>query len=186
MRPGLRGTGYGKRLLQTLAQVCQDNGYRRLEWWVLDWNEPALGFYRSIGAAPMDEWTVQRVTGGGLWANLHLLFWLSLIPFVTGWMSENHFPPIPVAAYGVVLLCAGFAYSILTRTLLRLHAGDSLLARALGADIKGKVSLVIYVAAIALAAVSSWLAAALYVAVAIIWLVPDRRIERVVPVTRAR
>ncbi|MGB8693474.1 MAG: TMEM175 family protein [Steroidobacteraceae bacterium] len=127
---------------------------------------------------------VEQVNGTVLWANLHLLFWLSLLPFVTRWVGETGFAQLPVAAYGVVLLCAGVAYTILTRALLRLHAGDSLLARALGADFKGKVSLAMYVAAIPLAFVSPWLAAALYVAVAIIWLLPDRRIERVVPVTR--
>ena len=111
---------------------------------------------------------------------------MSLLPFVTRWVGETGFAQLPVAAYGVVLLCAGGAYAILTRTLLRLHAVDSLLARALGADFKGNVSLVVYVAAIALAFVSPWLAVALYVAVAIIWLLPDRRIERVVPVPRVR
>jgi uncharacterized membrane protein len=127
---------------------------------------------------------VEQVNGTVLWANLHLLFWLSLLPFVTRWVGETGFAQLPVAAYGVVLLCAGCAYTILTRALLRLHAGDSLLARALGADFKGKVSLAIYVAAIALAFVSRWPAVALYIAVAIIWLLPDRRIERVVPVVR--
>src|SRR5213592_4285411 len=91
---------------------------------------------------------VHQVTGGTLWANLHLLFWLSLVPFATGWMNENHFASLTVAAYGTVLLCAGIAYFILTRTLLATHAPDSLLARGLGNDFKGKISLVVYLAAI--------------------------------------
>jgi len=121
---------------------------------------------------------VRRVGGGVLWANLHLLFWLSLIPFVTAWMGENHFAPIPVAAYGVALLCPALAYYILVRVLLRHHEKDSALARAIGEDFKGKISVVIYVVAIPLAFARWWIACALYVAVAIIWLVPDRRIER--------
>lgn len=121
---------------------------------------------------------VQHVSGRVLWANLHLLFWLSLTPFVTHWMGENHFAPWPVAIYGVVLLCAAIAYFILTRTLLNLHSKDSALAIALGSDFKGKISLVIYLVAIPLAFVRSWLAGALYVLVAIMWLVPDRRIEK--------
>jgi len=121
---------------------------------------------------------VERVSGGVLWANLHLLFWLSLIPFATAWMGENHFAAAPVAAYGVVLVLAAIAYFILTRTLLRIHTPDSTLATALGRDFKGKVSILIYLAAISLAFVRSWLAAALYVLVEIVWLVPDRRIEK--------
>ena len=121
---------------------------------------------------------VEHVSGGVLWANLHLLFWLSLIPFVTAWMGENGFAAMPVALYGGVLLCAAIAYFILTRALLRVHAADSMLAVALGRDFKGKISIVIYVAGIGLAFVRSWLACAFYVAVAIIWLVPDRRIEK--------
>ncbi|HZI47296.1 MAG TPA: TMEM175 family protein [Pyrinomonadaceae bacterium] len=121
---------------------------------------------------------VERVSGGVLWANLHLLFWLSLIPFATAWMGENHFAAVPVAAYGVVLVFAAIAYFILTRTLLRIHTPDSTLATALGRDFKGKVSILIYLAAISLAFVRSWLAAALYVLVEIVWLVPDRRIEK--------
>ena len=119
-----------------------------------------------------------RISGGVLWANLHLLFWLSLMPFVTAWMGENHFASVPVAVYGVVMVFAAIAYFILTRTLLRIHAPDSTLAIALGRDFKGKISIVIYLAAISLTFVSSWLAAALYVLVEIIWLVPDRRIEK--------
>jgi uncharacterized membrane protein len=121
---------------------------------------------------------VERVSGGVLWANLHLLFWLSLIPFATAWMGENHFAAVPVAVYGVVLVFAAIAYFVLTRTLLRIHTTDSTLAIALGRDFKGKISIVIYLAAISLSFVRSWLAAALYVLVEIIWLVPDRRIEK--------
>ena len=121
---------------------------------------------------------VHHVTGGTLWANMHLLFWLSLVPFVTGWMDENHFAPIPVAAYGLVLLCAGIAYFILTRVLLATHGHDSLLAKALGSDFKGKISVVLYLAAVALAFVQPWISLAIYVLVALMWLVPDRRFER--------
>jgi uncharacterized membrane protein len=121
---------------------------------------------------------VEHVSGGVLWANLHLLFWLSLTPFVTAWMGENGFAAVPVALYGVVLLFAAIAYFILTRALLRIHPADSRLAVALGRDFKGKISIVIYVAAIGLAFVRSWLACAIYVAVVIMWLVPDRRIEK--------
>ena len=121
---------------------------------------------------------VQHVTGATLWANMHLLFWLSLIPFTTAWMDDNLFAPIPVAAYGVVLLTCAIAYYILTRVLLAAHGADSLLARALGSDRKGRISVVIYVAALALAFVHAWIALALYAAVALIWLVPDRRFEK--------
>jgi uncharacterized membrane protein len=121
---------------------------------------------------------IEHVSGGVLWANLHLLFWLSLIPFATAWMGENHFAAVPVAVYGVVLVFAAIAYFILTRTLLRIHSPDSTLATALGKDFKGKISIVIYLAAIGLTFVRPWLAAALYVLVEIIWLVPDRRIEK--------
>jgi uncharacterized membrane protein len=123
---------------------------------------------------------VHHVSGSTLWANLHLLFWLSLIPFVTSWMGENHFAPWPVAVYGGVLLANGCAYFILTRVLLAHHGKESPLATALGYDGKGKVSIVIYAAAIALAFSSPAAAGALYVLVAILWLVPDRRIERVI------
>lgn len=122
---------------------------------------------------------VKKVDGRVLWANLHLLFWLSLVPFVTAWMGENGFATWPVALYGVVLLCAAVAYFILTRVLLALHGPDSLLAAALGSDIKGKVSVLIYAAAIAVAFYWGWISCALYVVVAIIWLVPDRRIEKI-------
>jgi uncharacterized membrane protein len=121
---------------------------------------------------------ISRVDGRVLWANLHLLFWLSLIPFVTGWMGENQFAAWPVALYGVVLLLAAVAYFILVRALIALHGRDSVLATAVGEDFKGKVSVVIYAVAIPLAVVNSWVAFALYVLVAVIWLVPDRRIEK--------
>jgi uncharacterized membrane protein len=121
---------------------------------------------------------VQHVNGRILWANLHLLFWLSLIPFVTGWMGENHFTAWPVAFYGSVLLFAAIAYFILTRALISSHGSDSALARAMGKDFKGKVSVLFYAVAIPLSFVNSWLACALYVLVAVMWLIPDRRIER--------
>jgi len=121
---------------------------------------------------------VHHVTGGTLWANLHLLFWLSLVPFATGWMNENHFTNLTVAVYGGVLLGAGIAYFILTRVLLACHAPDSLLAKGLGTDFKGKISVVIYLAAIPVAFVNTWISLGAYVAVALLWLVPDRRFER--------
>jgi uncharacterized membrane protein len=119
----------------------------------------------------------ERVNGAILWANLHLLFWLSLIPFVTGWMGENDFAALPSALYGAVLLAAGIAYYVLQTTILREHGPDSKLAAALGRDLKGKISPLVYAAAIPLAFVREWLANALYVVVALMWLVPDRRIE---------
>ncbi len=120
---------------------------------------------------------VEHVNGRVLWANLHLLFWLSLIPFVTAWMGENHFAPSPVALYGVILLLAGIAYFILTRALLAVHARDSLLAKALSANFKEKISVAIYTIAVPLSFVRWWLAYGLYILVTVIWLVPDRRIE---------
>ena len=123
---------------------------------------------------------VKYVDGKVLWANLHLLFWLSLIPFVTNWMGENHFAGWPAAMYGVVLVCAAVAYSILVHTLLSLHDKDSALAQAIGSDFKGNLSVAIYLAAIPLAFVRSWIACSLYVVVAIMWLVPDRRIEKTI------
>jgi uncharacterized membrane protein len=123
---------------------------------------------------------VHRVDGATLWANLHLLFWLSLVPFVTGWMGTSHFATLPVAAYGGVLLGAASAYWILTRLLLRAHGGDSLLARALGKDAKGKISIAIYAIAIALAFVQPLISCALYALVAAIWLSPDPRFEKLV------
>jgi uncharacterized membrane protein len=120
-----------------------------------------------------------RVDGRILWANLHLLFWLSLVPFATGWMGENEFEALPVALYGAVLLMAGVAYYVLARTLSAQNGKDSKLAIALGKDAKGIASLVIYAVAIPLSFLSSRLAFGLYVLVAVIWFVPDRRIERV-------
>ncbi|MCB8980965.1 MAG: DUF1211 domain-containing protein [Ardenticatenaceae bacterium] len=120
---------------------------------------------------------VEQVDGRILWANLHLLFWLSLTPFVTAWMGANNFAAWPVALYGVDLLLAGVAYFILVRTLLARHGEDSVLASAVNRDFKGKISVVIYATAVPLAFVSTWLAGGLYVLVAIIWLIPDRRIE---------
>jgi len=120
----------------------------------------------------------RTVSGGVLWANLHLLFWLSLFPFGAHWMGDNGFAAWPVAVYGVVLLLAGFAYWLLVRALIARHGADSVLATAIGNDFKGNVSLFAYVFAIPLAFVNPWIACAIYVAVAILWLVPDRRIER--------
>src|SRR5688572_1113027 len=128
--------------------------------------------------------TTHKVTGGILWANLHLLFWLSLVPFVTGWMGENHFAPVPTAAYGAVLLLAAVAYLILQRAITRSQGPTSALAAAVGRDAKGKLSPVLYAVAIPLALVRPWLAGALYAAVAVLWLAPDRRIERAVASAR--
>jgi uncharacterized membrane protein len=121
---------------------------------------------------------IKRVDGRVLWANLHLLFWLSLIPFTTGWVGENRFAAWPVALYGLVLLLAAVAYFILTRALIATHGKDSVLATAVGGDFKGKVSIAFYAVAIPLAFVNSWFATGLYVLVAVIWLVPDPRIEK--------
>jgi uncharacterized membrane protein len=119
-----------------------------------------------------------RVSGGVLWANLHLLFWLSLFPFVSGWMGENHFARVPVFAYGVIAFLAAIAYYVLQTTIVRLDGVDSPLAAAIGRDVKGKVSPVLYAAALPLAFLNRWIAVALYVTVALIWLIPDRRLER--------
>jgi len=113
-----------------------------------------------------------------LWANLHLLFWLSLFPFVANWMGENHFAPLPTAVYGFVLMMAGIAYWLLQRALIASDGKDSLLARAMGRDLKGNLSIVIYAVAMPLAFYRQWLAQACYVLVALMWLVPDRRIEK--------
>jgi len=121
---------------------------------------------------------IEHVDGRVLWANMHLLFWLSLIPFVTAWMGQNRFAAQPVALYGVILFSSAMAYFILTRALLARHGHLSVLATALGRDFKGKISLLFYVAAIPLSFVASWVACTLYVLVAMMWLVPDRRIER--------
>ena len=122
----------------------------------------------------------RHVNGRVLWANLHLLFWLSLLPFVTGWMGENHFARLPSALYGVVLLMAGIAYWILARTIVAAEGEASLLAKAIGKDRKGTASVLLYLIAIPLALVSQWIALAIYVCVAMMWLIPDRRIERVI------
>jgi len=123
----------------------------------------------------------QKVNGRILWANLHLLFWLSLVPFATGWMGENHFATLPVAIYGVVLIMAALAYTFLARSLVAYHGKDSTLAIALGKDTKGYVSLLLYATAIPLAFVDPRFSMSLYVLVAIIWFIPDRRIEKVMP-----
>lgn len=121
---------------------------------------------------------VKSVNGTVLWANLHLLFWLSLIPFVTGWMGENHFAPATLALYGFILLMNGIAYSILSTALIRLHGKNSALGAAVRGGTKGKVSVAIYATAILLSFVNSWISLALYVIVAAIWFIPDRRIEQ--------
>ena len=118
------------------------------------------------------------MNGRILWANLHLLFWLSLVPFTTGWMGENHFRPIPVAMYGVVLLCTGLSFVLLTRSLILHHGKDSALARSIRGDTKGKISVALYATAIPLAFVNVWIASAIYVFVALMWIVPDPRIEK--------
>ena len=123
---------------------------------------------------------VEHVSGGVLWANLHLLFWLSLTPFVTAWIGETRFAPWPVALYGMVLLLSAISYTILVLALLSIHPRDSVLATAIGRDFKGKISMVIYAVAIPLASVRPWLAYAMYMIVAVMWLVPDRRIEKTV------
>jgi TMEM175 potassium channel family protein len=119
-----------------------------------------------------------RITGGILWANLHLLFWLSLMPFVTGWMGENHFAPLPTALYGVVLMMAGVAYYILSQTIIRSQGPQSKLQAAVGSDVKGMISVILYVIAIPLAFVNQLFSDAIYALVALSWLVPDRRIEQ--------
>ncbi len=122
---------------------------------------------------------VHRVSGGTLWANLHLLFWLSLIPFVTSWMGESHFAPLPVAAYGMVLLLSGCAYGLLVRVLITRHGKESVIATALGSDRKGNLSVLLYAVAVPGAFVEPRFALSVYTLVAVTWLVPDRRIERV-------
>jgi len=121
---------------------------------------------------------VQHIKGGALWANLHLLFWLSLFPFATGWMGENDFAPTTVAVYGIVALMAAIAYTILVRTLIAVEGEKSLLARAIGRDVKGNISLIFYAAGIGFAFVLNWISLGCYVIVALMWLVPDRRIEK--------
>lgn len=121
----------------------------------------------------------QRVTGAILWANLHLLFWLSLIPFATGWMGENHFAPAPTALYGVPLLMAAIAYWLLQRIIIATQGRESVLAAAVGRDLKGKLSPILYAIAIPAAFAYPWIAGAIYIGAALMWLVPDRRIERI-------
>jgi uncharacterized membrane protein len=121
---------------------------------------------------------VTRVSGRVLWANLHLLFWLSLTPFTTGWMGENHFAPLPVAVYGFGLLMNGAAYGLLVRALIKCHGRDSEFASRIGSDFKGTVSVVMYALAIPLAFVNAWISMAIYATVAAVWLIPDRRFER--------
>jgi uncharacterized membrane protein len=120
-----------------------------------------------------------QINGGIMWANLHLLFWLSLFPFVTGWMGENHFSTLPSALYGAVMLMAAFAYYLLQTLIIRAQGGcDSPIAQAIGSDLKGKLSPVCYATAIALSFVKPWIAAAIYIGVALLWLIPDRRLFR--------
>ena len=123
--------------------------------------------------------TVTKVSGSILWANMHLLFWLSLLPFATGWLGENHFAAAPTALFGVALLMPAIAYTILVRVIIANEGTNSVLARAIGSDAKGWISLVGYVAGIGLAFLTPWISNAIYVAVALMWLVPDRRIEKV-------
>ncbi|MCA0406320.1 MAG: TMEM175 family protein [Proteobacteria bacterium] len=123
--------------------------------------------------------TCKRVNGAVLWANLHLLFWLSLVPFTSGWMGENHFASRPTALYGVSLLMPAIAYILLEKAIIAANGTQSMLAQALGSDFKGKISLALYVVAVLISFAAPWAAQIIYVAVALIWLVPDRRIERV-------
>ena len=120
----------------------------------------------------------RKVNGRVLWANLHLLFWLSLLPFASGWMGENRFAALPVALYGAILLMAGLAYWLLSRAIIQADGPDSLLAKAIGRDRKGNVSVAVYLLAIPLTFLHEWIAEAIYVGVALLWLIPDRRIER--------
>ena len=124
--------------------------------------------------------TVKKVSGGILWANLHLLFWLSLFPYFTAWISENYLKPVPVAAYGTVMLCAAIAYFILQSVILNVHGPESVLSKAIGNDLKGKVSPVLYALAIVLAFYNTFFSIFLFAVVAVIWLIPDKRIERTV------
>lgn len=123
--------------------------------------------------------TVTEVSAGVLWANLHLLFWLSLVPFVTGWMGENRFKSTPVALYGFVLFMAAMAYWILQKQIISKHGKQSILAKAIGKDVKGKISPILYVVAIIISFDSTWIAGGIYALVALIWIIPDKRIERI-------
>lgn len=121
---------------------------------------------------------VKSVNGGILWANMHLLFWLSLVPFVTGWMGENHFTKWPVAFYGFILFMNAIAYTILAKSLVKHHGKDSMLSKAMGKDTKGNISILLYLTGIIAAFINSWVSFAIYIIVAIIWIIPDRRIEK--------
>ena len=129
--------------------------------------------------------SMDRTSGAILWANLHLLFWLSLIPFATGWAGETHFAAAPTALYGVILFMSAIAYWILQKVIIAEHGRDSLLAKAIGRDLKGNISLVIYAIAVGVSFVNPWIASGLYILVALFWLVPDRRIERAIRETHA-
>ncbi|MDD2539789.1 MAG: TMEM175 family protein [Desulfuromonadaceae bacterium] len=131
-------------------------------------------------------YTIHHVTGGILWANLHLLFWLSLFPFATGWVGHNHVSPAPMALYGAVLLLAAIAYFILQQTIIASQGAESILKKAIGRDLKGKISPILYAVSILAAFYQPWIAAAIYVFVALMWLVPDRRIERVLHESTAK
>jgi uncharacterized membrane protein len=120
---------------------------------------------------------VHKIDGKIMWANSHLLFWLSLMPFASGWMGENHFAPLPMALLGIILFMAGVAYYILAQCLVTIHGKDSVINRAVGKDVKGKISIVVYAVAIACCFINQWISFALYVLVAVMWFIPDRRIE---------
>ncbi|MBN2638367.1 MAG: DUF1211 domain-containing protein [Bacteroidales bacterium] len=124
--------------------------------------------------------TVNKVSGSILWANLHLLFWLSLIPFVTGWIGENHFGSNPMALYGFILLMSAIAYFILQTRIIKSQGKDSILSRAVGKDIKGKISPILYIFGIGFSFISPWISGSIYVLVACLWLIPDKRIERII------
>ena len=124
--------------------------------------------------------TVKHVSGGILWANMHLLFWLSLFPSVTGWMAENHFAPIPIFLYGIIQLMSAIAYFTLQTIILKIHGTDSILAKAIGRDLKGRISPILYIIAIVFSFLNQWISMAIYFAVAMMWLIPDKRIERMV------
>lgn len=130
--------------------------------------------------------TVNKVTGAILWSNLHLLFWLSLVPFVTGWMGENNFAPMTLVLYGFVLLMSAISYFILQKSIINAHGKEGILAKAVGSDLKGKLSPIFYVLGIASCWISSWLAAFFYILVALMWLIPDKRIERTLKEVESR